>query len=90
MAVMLSALRAGRPLPPRKTPGTHFCQRLSRIEGHSAVGRIRSIEKSSEFIGNLTRNLPACRIVAQPTTLTRAPTRIKTEVFLILDVPGIF
>jgi hypothetical protein len=25
MAVRLSALRAGRPLPPRKIPGTHFC-----------------------------------------------------------------
>jgi hypothetical protein len=24
-AVRLSALRAGRPLPPRKIPGTHFC-----------------------------------------------------------------
>jgi hypothetical protein len=24
MAVRLSALRAGRPLPPRKIPGTHF------------------------------------------------------------------
>jgi hypothetical protein len=25
MAVRLSALRAGRSLPPRKVPGTHFC-----------------------------------------------------------------
>jgi hypothetical protein len=25
MAVRLSALRASHPLPPRKTPGTHFC-----------------------------------------------------------------
>jgi hypothetical protein len=25
MAVRLSALRAGRFLPPRKIPGTHFC-----------------------------------------------------------------
>jgi hypothetical protein len=25
MAVRLSALRAGRSLPPRKIPGTHFC-----------------------------------------------------------------
>jgi hypothetical protein len=33
MAVKLSALRAGRPLPPRKIRGTHFCQRLSRRQG---------------------------------------------------------
>jgi hypothetical protein len=25
MAVRLSALRVGRPLPPRKIPGSHFC-----------------------------------------------------------------
>jgi hypothetical protein len=26
---------------PRKFPGTHFCWRLSRPQGHSAAGRIR-------------------------------------------------
>jgi hypothetical protein len=30
---------------PRKIPGTHFCYRLSRPQGHSAAGRIKSIEK---------------------------------------------
>ena len=25
-------------LPPGDTPGTHFCQRLSRHQGHSAIG----------------------------------------------------
>ena len=28
------------PLPSGNTPGTHFCQRLSRPQGHSAIGRI--------------------------------------------------
>ena len=28
------------PLPPGNTPGTHFCYRLSRPQGHSAIGRI--------------------------------------------------
>jgi hypothetical protein len=28
------------PLPPGNTPGTHFCQRLSRPQGHSLIGRI--------------------------------------------------
>jgi hypothetical protein len=36
-------------------------------------GRIRSIEKSSDLIGNRTRDLPACSIMPQPTTLPRAP-----------------
>ena len=26
------------PLPPGNAPGTHFCQRLSRLQGHSAIG----------------------------------------------------
>ena len=38
--VRLSALRTGRPLPPRNVPGTHFCWRLSRPQGHNAIGRI--------------------------------------------------
>ena len=27
-------------LPPGNTPGTHFCQRLSRPHGHGVIGRI--------------------------------------------------
>jgi hypothetical protein len=62
-----------RPLfTPRKILGTHFCYRLSRPQGHSEAGRIRSIEKS---ISSWTRTggLPACSIVPQPTTLPRSP-----------------
>ena len=36
----LSALRTGRILPPGNSPGTHFCYRLNRPQGHSAIGRI--------------------------------------------------
>jgi hypothetical protein len=46
----------------RKIPGTHFSYRLSRPQGHSAAGRIRSIEKSGDLIGNRTRCL---RLVAE-------------------------
>ena len=28
------------PLPPGNTPGTHFCERLSRHQRHSAIGKI--------------------------------------------------
>jgi hypothetical protein len=37
------------------------------------AGRIRSIEKSNDLIGNRTYNLLACGIVPQPTTLLHAP-----------------
>jgi hypothetical protein len=51
MAAKLSALQVGLSLPLRNIPRTHLCQRLSRPEGHSAAGRIRSIEKSNDLIG---------------------------------------
>jgi hypothetical protein len=35
----------------------------------TGTGRIRSIEKSSDLIGNRTRDLQTCSIVPQPTTL---------------------
>jgi hypothetical protein len=58
---------------PRKIPGTHFSSRLSRPQGHSAGGRVRSTEKSDDPIGNRTRDLPACSIGPQPSTLSSAP-----------------
>jgi hypothetical protein len=60
-------------MEPEGSPGTHFCERLSRPQGHDAAGRIRSNEKSNDLLGNRTRDLPACSIVHQPTTLPRAP-----------------
>ena len=32
------------PLPPGYTPGTHFFQRLSQPQGHSAIGDIMSMK----------------------------------------------
>jgi hypothetical protein len=55
----------------RKIPGTHFCLTLSRTQGHSTAGRITSIEKSNDLIGNSTHDLPAYSIVPQTTTLQR-------------------
>jgi len=47
-------------LPPENTPGTHFCQRLSRPQGHSAIGRIISMKNSNDTIWNLTNDLSIC------------------------------
>jgi len=35
------------PLQPGNTPGTHFCQRLSRPQRHSATGRVMSLKNSN-------------------------------------------
>jgi hypothetical protein len=61
------------PLPSRKIPGTHFCERLSRHQGHSTAGKIPSIEKSNDLIGNRTHDITACSIAPQPTALPLAP-----------------
>jgi hypothetical protein len=58
----------------REIPGTYFCQRLSTSQDCSAAGRIRSIETSSGLFGNRTRDLSACNILPQPTTLQREVT----------------
>jgi hypothetical protein len=73
MAVRLSALRAGRPLPPGRFLVLISVKSLSRPQDHNAAGRIRSVEKSSDLIGNRTRDIPACSVVTQPTTLPRGP-----------------
>jgi hypothetical protein len=73
MAVKLSALHAGRPLPPGK-----FLVLISircsvdprailRLEG------LGQLKKSNDPIGDGTRDLQACSIVPQPTTLPPAP-----------------
>jgi len=50
------------PLPQGNTPGTHFCYRLSRPQGHSAIERIMSIKNSNDTIWNRTSDLPICSI----------------------------
>jgi hypothetical protein len=74
--VSLTRRPAGRPaaLTLRKFPGSHFYQRRSRPEDQNVAGNIRSIEKSNDLIAIRTRDLAACGIVPQPTTLPRAPT----------------
>jgi hypothetical protein len=74
------------PLTPRRIPSINFYYRLSRPQGHSAAGRVRSIEKSSDLIGNRTSGLPACSIVPQPTTLLRTPIYIIIFIIILVGV----
>jgi hypothetical protein len=45
------------PFTPKNIPGAHFCWRLSLPQGHSATGRIRSIEKSKSYENKMKRNI---------------------------------
>jgi hypothetical protein len=65
--VRLSAVCTDRLHPAENTPGTHFCQRLSQLQGHSATRRITSMENVKDSIGNQTCGLPTCSAVHQPT-----------------------
>jgi hypothetical protein len=73
MAVRLSAIRAGRPLSPGRFLIFISVRNWVDPQGHSAAGRIRSIEKSSDLIGEWNPRLLACSVVPQPTTQTGAP-----------------
>jgi hypothetical protein len=73
MAVRLSALRAGRPLPPPgrflvliSVRGSVDPRAIVRLEG---LGQLKNPIISS---GNRTRDLPACSIIHQLHTLPRA------------------
>jgi hypothetical protein len=71
-----SALRAGRPLPPER-----FLVLISLISVRDRVDPraimllegLGQLKKSNDLIGDRIRDLPACSIVPQPTTLPRAP-----------------
>jgi hypothetical protein len=77
MAVWLSALPTGHPLPPPPPPVRFLVlisvKRLSWPQGHSMARRIRSFEKI-HLIGTWSRDLPACSTVPQPTWLPHATT----------------
>jgi hypothetical protein len=76
MAVRLSALCPGLPLPPERflvlisLRGWVGPRAVIRPEG---LGKLKN---SNELIGNQTRDLPACSIVPQSSMLPRAPLQL--------------
>jgi hypothetical protein len=53
------------PFAPQKDSWYSFMLEAEEsTQGHSAAGRIRSIEKSSDLIGNGIRDLPDCSIIS--------------------------
>ena len=79
----LSALRIGCILAPGNTPSTHFCQRLNRTQGHSAIGRITSMKNSNDTIWNRTSDFPICSHSALTTVLPRSPPIWKVAVNIL-------
>ena len=76
--VKFSALHSGRLYVTAGNPGTPVCYRLSRSQGHSATGRIKSMKNPNNPIRNGTYDLLACSAVHQPTAPPVLPTRVAT------------
>jgi hypothetical protein len=49
--ISLSALSTGRLYPAGDTASTHFCNRVSQFQGHSAAGKTMSMKNSNDTIG---------------------------------------
>ena len=71
----LSAPHTGRLYPTRDITGTHLCWRLSRLQGRSAVGRIKSEKNANDPMVDRTRDLSTCSVLPQPTALLRVTLR---------------
>jgi hypothetical protein len=70
MAVSLSALHACHTFNPQEDSWYSFL--LEAVSTPGAIVRLEGLgklKKSNALIGNPTRNIPACTIVPQPTTL---------------------
>jgi hypothetical protein len=78
----LSALCTGRLYPPDNIPDTHFPQRLSQPQGHSAATSIMSMKNANDTNGNRTCDLPACSAVPQPTAVFTFMDRQNWQVIL--------
>ena len=72
----LSAVRAGRTLPPRKFLGIHFYYRVDR-RVLNADRRLCHLKISKDPTGNQTRDLPSCAVIPQPISLICICTRGK-------------
>jgi len=64
----------GPPLPQGNTSNTNFYYSMSRLQGHSAAGSIKSMKNPNDLIWNRTRDLPACKRSASTNCAPACPT----------------
>jgi hypothetical protein len=83
--VSLTRRPAFTPPPPRKIFWYSFLLQAVDPMAIREAGRIWSIEKCNDLIGNGTRDLPACSTVPQATTLPRA----SSAPLLFINYPSI-
>lgn len=72
----MKAVRLSQPYAPAAfthsdVSGTHFYQRLSWSQGHTAAGRITPMQNQNDHNGNRTRDLLDSNAVLQPTESSR-------------------
>src|SRR5215510_16013838 len=63
---------------PRKYSWYSFLLETESTPGHSATGRIMSMNNSNDTIGNRSRDFPVCSVLPQPTAPLRASTEMST------------
>ena len=84
----LSALWTGHFYHPESIHGTHFCQRLSWLQGHCKAGSIMSMKNFNDTNGKWTPDLPAFIAVPQSNVPLHAP-KIKCDYALYLRSPWV-
>jgi hypothetical protein len=88
MAVRLSGLHAGRPLPPRRFLVLIFLR--SWVDPRAIVGLegLDKLKKKFNLIGTRTGDLTACSIMSQSTTLPCTPNYLSTILSTNLPIVG--
>jgi hypothetical protein len=84
IVVRLPASRTCSALLPQtffSVSGTHFYQRLSKPKSLVRLEALGKLKTVNDLIGSRTRDLPACSIVPQPTTLPRDLSNVNQSVF---------
>ena len=69
-------------LPPGGIPSTHFCKGLSRLQGHIAFGRIKSMKNPNDSTRNRNGDLTACSAAPPPNA---PPNVLSAKILYFID-----